>query len=132
MSDKTNILFFDGVCNLCNTFIDFVIRWDKSGKIKVSSLQGETAKKLLSQKYTQVLDTVVLYKNGKVYTKSNAAIRVLLTINAVFYPLAVFLILPSFLRDPFYNLVAKLRYKWFGKRSSCRLPSPEEKKFFLP
>ncbi len=125
------ILFFDGVCNLCNTLIDFVIHHDKRGLIRVASLQGQTAQEKLPPHYTNVLDTVVLYEEGKIYTKTNAVIRALMKINTLFTILAPLLMIPSFIRDPFYNLVARYRYKWFGKRETCRLPTTEERKYFL-
>lgn len=132
MTSNQTILFFDGVCNLCNALVDFVIRWDKSKQIKIASLQGSTALKILPERYTQVLNTVVFYKNGKIYTKTSAVIRALMAINPLFGPLALFLIIPAFLRDPFYNLVAHFRYRWFGQRTTCRLPSEFEKQYFLP
>lgn len=132
MNNLKYILFFDGVCNLCNSLIDFIIRWDKKGVIKVASLQGNTAKRILPSKYTEALDTVVLYQNGEIYTKSNAVIKVLMHLHFIFYPLALFFIIPSFMRDPLYNLVSRYRYKWFGKQSTCRLPTEQEKDYFLP
>jgi len=132
MNSNKTILFFDGVCNLCNALVDFVIHWDSKGEIKIASLQGSTAEQTLPERYTQVLDTVVFHKNGKIYTKTSAVIHVLMTINPVFTPLAIFLLIPSFVRDPCYNLVAHFRYKWFGQRSTCRLPSASEKQYFLP
>jgi len=132
IENNQTILFFDGVCNLCNALVDFVIRWDKKGKIKMASLQGSTAAQILPEQYTRVLNTVVFYKNGKFYTKTNAVIHALLTINSLLAPLAIFLVIPSFVRDPFYNLVARYRYNWFGQKETCRLPSEHEKQYFLP
>ena len=128
---SSTILFFDGVCNLCNSFINFIIKFDRKGKIKVASLQGESAKELIPSHFLKNLDTVILYKDGKFYTRTNAAIRALLEINNLFLPLAILLVIPSFIRDPFYKVVAAYRYKWFGRRDICRLPTPEEKSYFL-
>lgn len=125
------ILFFDGVCNLCNKVVDFFIKKDTNQIIRYSSLQGETAKKLLDPKLINELNTVVFFEKGKTYTKSEAVIRALIHLGPKYALTSIFLVLPSFFRDPFYNLVAKTRYKFFGKRDSCRLPTHSEKKLFL-
>ena len=132
MEESDRIIFFDGICSLCNELIDIIISWDTKKRIKVASLQGVTAKKRLSDHFTQQLDTLVYLKKGEIYTKTDAAIRVFADINPIFKGLYLFLIIPSSLRNPLYNIVAKYRYKWFGKRETCRLPSEEEKEYFLP
>lgn len=133
MSKKSieNILFFDGVCSLCNSAVDFFISNDKNKMLKYSPLQGITAKKLLEPQYINDLNTVVLYQNGKIYTKSEAIIRGLSSISLFYRPLIFSLILPVKLRDFIYDLIAKNRYKFFGKKDSCRLPTPEERELFL-
>jgi predicted DCC family thiol-disulfide oxidoreductase YuxK len=131
--DKPNqVIFFDGYCNLCNGFIDFVVRWDKSSLFKVASLQGETAKELLPRDYVEDLSSVVLLRNQKTFTKTAAVLRIISNLHWVFKPMICLLIVPAFIRDPFYNFVASNRYRFFGKKETCRLPTPEERAHFLP
>lgn len=137
------IIFFDGVCNLCNRFIDYVVSHDKNHQYKIASLQGNTAKRMLfnqvhndsqnanSDQNSENLDSVVLLENGKTYKKSAAAIRILAQLSPLYVPLKIFLPLPAELRDLGYDLVAANRYGLFGKKETCRLPTPEEKAFFL-
>lgn len=129
--NKGPILFFDGVCNLCNSTVDFLIERDSNQVIKYSSLQGKTASEILSGKYTQDLNTVVLYQNGKIYIKSEAVIRALIHLGPKYALSSIFLIIPGFIRDFFYNLIAKNRYRIWGKKDTCRLPTQSERKLFL-
>lgn len=125
------IIFFDGVCGLCNSFIDIVMRLDRSQQFMFSPLQGETAKKLLTPEMTQDLDSVVLYDDGKLYTKSDAVLEIFNKLGG-FLQLWMFTkIIPKNLRDHVYDLVAEQRYKIFGKRDACRIPTPDERKRFL-
>jgi len=126
------IIFFDGLCNLCNSSVDEVVRWDKNHKFKIASLQGETAKSLLPLEVIQNLDSLVLLKNNKLYTKSSAAIRVLVDLKWSFKIFYILLVFPKFIRDAIYSVLARNRYKWFGKKKSCRLPTSKEKAYFLP
>lgn len=131
--NKEKILFFDGVCNLCNASVDRVISGDRTGQILLAPLQGETAQKLLPEHGVD-LDTIrslVYWDRGKVYTFSNAALQVARDMK---FPWAVFYILktvPRPIRDYVYKLIARKRYIWFGKKESCRLPTPEEAARFL-
>ncbi len=127
----TSIVFFDGVCNLCNFSVDFLIRKDTKNKFLFAPLQGETALKLLPSNTSNQLDSVVYYKNGTIYTHSDAAIQILISLGGVFSFAKVFLVFPSILRDSVYKLIAKKRYKWFGKKETCRLPTAAEKEKFL-
>ena len=125
------ILFFDGVCGLCNGFVDFLIPKNKKNLLKFAPLQGKTAQQKLDSKFTQNLESVVLLVNDKVYTRSSAALISLKYIQGFWGALLVFLVMPKPLRDMIYNIFAKHRYQWFGQREQCRLPSSEEKTFFL-
>ncbi len=125
------IIFFDGVCGLCNTFVDIVMKLDRSGEFLFSPLQGETAKKLLTPQQIEDLDSVVLYDKGTTYTKSDAVLEIFNKIGG-FLQLWMFTkIIPKNLRDHVYDLAAEQRYKIFGKRDVCRIPTPEERKRFL-
>lgn len=130
--DNTVILF-DGVCNLCNYWVNFAIRHDRKNKLKFTPLQGETAKQLLPQFHINPtsLSSVIFIDGGKAYTQSSAAIQICKHLNGgwkLFYGL---IIIPKFIRDFLYNVIARNRYKWFGKKGSCMIPTPELKGRFL-
>jgi predicted DCC family thiol-disulfide oxidoreductase YuxK len=127
------LILFDGVCNLCNGFVQFVIRHDKRGIFRFASLQSETARNLLQPLafQTEPMNTIVLIENGKIYTRSKAVIRIAKQLDG-FYKAAILLyIFPSFLSDAVYNFISRNRYRIFGKRSSCMVPSPDLKSRFL-
>lgn len=125
-----NIVFFDGVCGLCNKFVDFVIRYDRSKKILFSPLQGKLAQTQI-RNLTVNVDSVILYSNGNLYQKSTAAIRILSLMGGIWKCCILLLIIPPFIRNYIYDRVAKNRYKWFGKNEFCRIPSQEELKRFI-
>lgn len=130
MADN-RIIFFDGVCNLCNGAVDFIIKHDKKAAFKLAALQSEEANNFLRQEQTEKLDSIVLYDNGKLFTKSTAALRIAKELGFPWRIFQIFLIIPKILRDPVYDLIAQYRYKLFGKRDTCRLPSEETKSRFL-
>lgn len=133
MPENQAIIFFDGVCNLCNGFVQFVIRNDKKGNFLFASLQSEEAKPYLAACgiNAEELGTVVLYENGRCYVRSTAALRILKKLAGGWPLLFVAIIIPPFLRDAVYNFIAGNRYRWFGKQESCMLPTPELKARFL-
>lgn len=122
------ILFFDGHCNLCNGFINFLVLRDKERKIKYAPLQGSTAAEMLPEQYVEQLNSVVLLDEGVIYTESEAALRAL-KVTSKFY--GVLLYVPEFFRNMVYRFVAKNRYKIFGRSDTCRVPSEEERQLFL-
>lgn len=126
-----SIIFFDGFCNLCNNTVDFFILRDQNQFIKYAPLQGETAMKLLGKKYTEDLHTVIFYQDKKIYIKSEAIIRALIVLGPKYALSSILLVIPTFIRDFFYTLIAKNRYRFFGKKDSCRLPTAQERKLFL-
>ncbi len=138
-----NILFFDGHCNLCNGLVDWLLRKDKNGKIKFASLQGETAKKTLSSSHLPSIqtnnsalatptNTVLYFKNGITYERSTAILKCLQDIGGVYSLALIFFCIPKFLRDLIYRLVATNRYRIFGRRETCRIPTKEELTQLLP
>ncbi|RDC61631.1 thiol-disulfide oxidoreductase DCC family protein [Adhaeribacter pallidiroseus] len=127
------VILFDGVCNLCNGFVQFVIKHDRQGYFKFTALQSDAGQEILQQVNfsNNALDTVVLVENGKMFVRSTAALKILARLDG-FWPLAyAAIILPAFLRDFIYVGVARNRYRWFGKQESCMVPTPELKSRFL-
>lgn len=127
------VIFFDGVCNLCNASVQFVIAHDKKDQFKFTALQGDYAKEVLSKFNAdpQKLNTILLLQEGKLYTKSSAALRVAGKLNGLIPLIYVFLLVPKFIRDWFYDIIAKNRYQWWGRQESCWVPTPELKSKFI-
>lgn len=127
------IVLFDGVCNLCNHSIQFMIKRDPKGYFKFSSLQSEIGQQLL-QKYglpSENMDTIVLIENENVYTYSTAPLRIARKLTFLWPLLYCFIIVPPFIRNPIYLWISRNRYKWFGKKDSCMLPRPDIQQRFL-
>lgn len=133
MEKSTNgpILYFDGVCNLCNSTIDFFISQDSREIFRYAPLQSKSALKNLEKKYTNDLDTVVLFYNGKLYSKSQAILKALVILGAPYSISIILQVIPRFISDSIYSIIAKNRYKLFGQKKTCRLPTAREKKLFL-
>jgi predicted DCC family thiol-disulfide oxidoreductase YuxK len=127
------VIFFDGVCNLCNGFVQFTIKRDKKSHFKFASLQSETAKKMLPENFfaDQKLSSVVLLEDGKFFSKSTAALHILRGLDGPLKLLYAFIIVPPVVRNLVYDVIARYRYRWFGKRESCMIPTPELKNRFL-
>ncbi len=127
------VILFDGVCNLCNGAVQFIIKHDKKKEFMFASLQSETGQKLLVQYNFPVdkLNSFILVNNGKAYTRSTGALKIVQKLNGFWPILYGFIIIPKIFRDSIYNLVAKNRYKWFGKKDACMIPTPELKARFL-
>jgi predicted DCC family thiol-disulfide oxidoreductase YuxK len=127
------VILFDGVCNLCNASVNWIIDRDKKNLFKFASLQSEYGQALINKMNlkSDYMDTVVLQEGEKVYLRSAAALRILKHIGGIYSLAYAFIIVPAFIRDFFYNMVAKNRYKWFGKQDACRIPTPELKAKFL-
>jgi len=130
---KNNILLFDGVCNLCNGAVNFIIDNDPKGHFQFAALQSDFGQqKLAALGFDQAaFDSLVLLQGDEVFTKSSAALRIAKQLKFPYPLLYVFIILPPFLRDAVYNLIARNRYKWWGKRDSCRMPTPELQSRFV-
>lgn len=127
-----NIVLFDGVCNFCNSSVQFIIKHDKQNQLKFASLQSEIGRKLLEQyQVPSTVDSIVFINNEQAYIKSTAALRILQFFPWYWKPLFALLIIPAFIRNFFYDIIAKNRYKWFGKRDACMLPTKEQQAKFL-
>ncbi|MBO6661883.1 MAG: DUF393 domain-containing protein [Roseivirga sp.] len=130
---EKDILLFDGVCNLCNSSVNFIIDHDPKGHFKFAALQSEFGQKKLEELGfdQEEFDSLVLLSGDKVYKKSSAALRIARKLSGLYPLLYVFIIIPPFIRHGVYNIIAKNRYKWWGKRDSCRMPTPELKARFV-
>lgn len=127
------ILFFDGVCGLCNKAVDFVLARDQAGTIKFAPLQGDTARQLLTPADLADLNTMVFWVDGQSYRKSAAAVRILWRLHWGWRVTGTILwLIPLPLRNLGYTLVARNRYRFFGKKETCRMPSAAERLRFLP
>ena len=133
MQEKKIILFFDGVCNLCSGWVDFIIKFDTKNNIKFCALQSDVAKQILLKNSIDKseMHTVILLVNDVVYTKSTAAIKLLNELGGAWKLFNVFLLIPKFIRDFFYSIIAKNRYRFFGKRTSCYMPSDKDISKFI-
>ena len=130
MSAKAVILF-DGVCNFCNSSINLVIRNDKKAYFQFAPLQGEIAQQLVGNRILPTPESVILLEDGKIYEKSTAALRIAKKLDGLWPLVYILHIIPKFVRDPIYDLIARNRYKWFGKKETCMIPSPDIRNRFL-
>lgn len=128
---KNNLIIYDGVCNLCDSFVLFIIDRDKNNKFMFTSLHDNYAKKLLEKTNKNYGDSILLYSNGIIYNKSTAVIKIFNDLGFPYFMLKLTLIIPRVLRDIIYGFVAKNRYRWFGKREACRIPNKDLLKKFI-
>lgn len=127
------VILFDGVCNLCNASVQFIIKHDKKSAFRFASLQSEFGKKIITKfdLADKNIDSVMLLENNTVELKSTAALQIAKRLNGIYPALYAFIIFPKFMRDSVYDFVARNRYRWFGKQESCMIPQPELKKLFI-
>lgn len=133
LNDK-KIILFDGVCNLCNSSVQYVIQRDKKDEFRFVALQSELGQKII--KHIGItnsnIDSIVLYLPGiAYYYKSSAVIEIAKSLQGFFNYGMLFRLLPNALRDVVYDYIARNRYKWYGKKESCMIPTPELKSKFL-
>lgn len=133
-----NVVFFDGVCNLCNEFIDFLVKRDSKRVLSYAPLQGETAKERLPMSRIKVagasgptFTSVIYLKDGQMLQQSDAALEILKDLGGLWSLVSILKVIPKSVRDSVYRMIAANRYKWFGKRETCRVPSKEERSLFL-
>ncbi len=132
MSDKSLILF-DGVCNLCNGFVNFLIVRDKKNKFQFGSLQSAKVQSILTeyQHSSNDISTVILIENNTLHSHSTAVLKIVRRLGGAWPLLYVFIIIPKPIRDFLYKLVAKNRYRLFGKKDACMIPTPKLKARFV-
>ena len=132
MSEQNEIILFDGVCNFCQGSVKFIIKYDKTKKLKFASLQSEIGQELrATYQIPEDTDSIVFIKNYKAYLRSSAALRIATYFSFTLNWLYIFIIIPPFIRNFLYDIIAKNRYKWFGKQDACMLPTPEIRSRFL-
>ena len=128
-----SVILFDGVCNFCNASINFLMDRDPDGRFVFGALQSEEGRAMLRDLdlVGDYIDSIVLIEDGKAWTASDAVLQISRHMNGLWPVLRWARILPKSLRDAVYNWIATHRYTWFGKRESCRVPTPEERSRFL-
>ncbi len=127
------IIFFDGVCAMCNSFVDLVSRADRNGTFRFAPLTGETAKQLLPPLSDDPREWSMIYVDERgIHDQSDASLEVYRRLGGAWQILSIARFVPRFIRNPAYRVVARNRYRWFGRRDTCRVPSEEEKDRFLP
>lgn len=127
------IIFFDGVCNLCNGAVNWIIDRDKNNAFKFSALQSAYGQSVLRAQLSisPDVDSIILLEQNTVYIKSTAALRIAKRLGGIYALLYAFIVVPKFIRDAIYDVIAKNRYKWFGTLDQCRIPTPELKAKFI-
>ena len=133
---ESPIVLFDGVCNLCNGFVNFVISRDQKAHFRFGSLQSSAVTQILAAYggnfiSSDAMTTVILLQDKKIYTRSEAVLKIFRGMDAGWPILYGFIIVPAFIRDFVYSIFSKYRYRWFGKREQCRVPTPKLKARFI-
>ncbi|RMG16494.1 MAG: DUF393 domain-containing protein [Bacteroidetes bacterium] len=132
MEAEKPIVIFDGHCNFCNASVNFILERDHQQAFLFTPNQGDTGKQLLAGHTTPAgTETLYLWENGRLYERSTAVLRIARRLGFPWKLLYGFILIPPFIRDGVYNFIARNRYRWFGRREHCRLPSPAEQARFI-
>lgn len=129
---RTGVVFFDGVCGMCNSVVDLMLPEDHNDTLRFAPLQGSTAKEQLSQKDVANISTIIYQEGDKTYKQSDAVLKSFASLGGIWKLALIFRIIPRWIRDNVYKYIAANRYKWFGKKAACRIPTQEERAKFLP
>lgn len=130
--DDERIILFDGVCNYCNTMVNFVIRRDRKDRFRFAPLQSATGEALRAKyQVSPDVDSLIYIEKNKVFIYSTAALKICRHLPGLWPVLAGALIIPRFIRDGVYKWIARNRYRWFGKKETCMIPTPEVRAKFL-
>jgi predicted DCC family thiol-disulfide oxidoreductase YuxK len=127
------VILFDGVCNLCSGVVQFINKHDAKKQFRFASLQSKFGEEVMKHFRLPIdqFNSFILFENKKIYTRSTGALKVAKKLNGLYPLLYGFIIVPRFIRDAVYNLVARKRYQWFGKKETCWIPTPELKNLFI-
>ncbi|NBL64190.1 DUF393 domain-containing protein [Flavobacterium sp. NST-5] len=128
------IILFDGVCNLCDNTVQFIIKHDKNDVFRFTALQSEMGQEIVNYLKidTSKTDSIILYEPGiAYYYKAEAALKIASNLSGIYSFLNILNVFPNFLKNSVYDYIAKNRYKWYGKKSECMIPTPELKAKFL-
>jgi len=133
MENDNSLILFDGVCNLCNGSVQFVLLRDPKDRFRFASLQSDYGQLILKEHNlpTDKFNSLALIEKGKLYQRSTGALRIARRLKGAWPLLYAFIIVPPFIRNFVYDLIARNRYRWFGKKESCMMPRPEWKQKFL-
>jgi predicted DCC family thiol-disulfide oxidoreductase YuxK len=134
LPENKKIILFDGVCNLCDKSVHFIIKHDKNDVFRFVALQSDLGKKIIKHIgiNTTKTDSIILYQPGMAYFyKAEAALKIAKELGGIYIVLSLFSVLPNSLSNLVYDWIAKNRYKWYGKKDECMIPSPELKAKFL-
>lgn len=132
-TSNKSIVLFDGLCNLCNSSVLFILKHDKKEQFLFASLQSDASTKLLLHLNNKKmeLNSIVLVEGTKVYYKSTAVLQIAKKLDSFWSGFYIFIIVPQFIRDFIYDFIVKNRYKWFGKRSDCKVYNIKYKERFI-
>ncbi|WP_445477901.1 thiol-disulfide oxidoreductase DCC family protein [Lysinibacillus irui] len=126
------IILFDGVCNFCDSTVQFIIKRDQAGYFQFASLQSDISQNLLAQfNISKTIDSVILIEHEQVFFESTAALKICKKLDRLWPCLYLFILVPPFIRNALYRLFAKYRYRLFGQKSECLLPTPSQRQRFL-
>jgi predicted DCC family thiol-disulfide oxidoreductase YuxK len=133
MENDKSLILFDGVCNLCDSSVQFILLRDKKDRFRFASLQSDYGQNILKQHNlpTEKFNSLALIENGKLFQRSTGALRIARRLKGAWPMLFAFIIVPPFIRNFVYDFIARNRYRWFGKKESCMMPRPEWKQKFL-
>lgn len=131
-NENVHIIFFDGNCGLCNGFVNILLKIDRKQKFKFASIQGKTGKEWLCSKIKSDLSTIILYSGKEYYYKSKAIFKIINRLGGIFLIFNILRVFPWSWLDNIYDLVSGNRYRIFGKRDACRVPTEREKERILP
>src|SRR6478752_587907 len=131
MENIKYLILFDGICNFCNGSVNYLIQHDKHKRLRFTTLQSETGKALVQKFKLQNIDSIILIEENKAYTESDAILRIGKALGGIHKLGYVFIIIPKFIRNALYKFIAKNRYKWFGQKEECMIPTPEIRERFI-
>lgn len=128
----SKVILFDGMCNFCDWNVQFIIKHDQKGFFKFASLQSNSGKKLIEMyDIPKDINSLILIENNQYYSKSTAALKICKNLTSIWKLFYIFILIPKPVRDTVYSIIAKHRYKWFGKKTACSIPSPQIRRRFF-